>query len=324
MENFAMSDGDSDLRRIGRRAFLKQGTLVLTTAAAGCSQQQSGEIPLPKELKEFEEKSAVVEAPRKSIRFGLMSDLHHADKPEFETRFYRETLEKLDEASTEFLVSQIDFAVELGDFIDAADSVEAQLGYLKTINDKFSTVADERHYVLGEHCVDMLNKAEFLAAVEQKESYYSFDRDRFHFIVLDACFRQDGDPFGRKNSSWADSNIPPKEIEWLRRDLDSTRKRTIVFVHQRLDTHSNFGVKNAPEVRRILEASDNVLAVFQGHSHDNDLTDIGGIHYCTLRAMVEGSGAENNGYSVVEIARDGTIEVQGFRLQSEYKWIRFI
>ena len=37
-----------------------------------------------------------------------------------------------------------------------------------------------------------------------------------------------------------------------------------------------------------------------------DRTNIGGIHYCTLVAMVEGSGEENSGYSTMDIFDDGT------------------
>jgi alkaline phosphatase len=70
----------------------------------------------------------------------------------------------------------------------------------------------------------------------------------------------------------------------------------------------------------VLEASGKVLAVFQGHSHNNDYNDIAGIHYCTLVAMVEGSGPENNGYSVMNLASDGTIRIQGFRKQADYEW----
>lgn len=119
---------------------------------------------------------------------------------------------------------------------------------------------------------------------------------------------------------WTDANIPAAEIEWLQTDLRETDKKVIVFAHQRLDVSNNHGVKNCPDVRRILEASGKVLAVFQGHSHRNDLNEIGGIHYCTLVAMVEGSGAENNGYSVMDIARDGAIRLTGFRKQENYRW----
>ena len=34
----------------------------------------------------------------------------------------------------------------------------------------------------------------------------------------------------------------------------------------------------------------------------------------------EGSGAKSNGYSVMRIADDGTIQLAGFRKQNDYKW----
>ena len=93
-----------------------------------------------------------------------------------------------------------------------------------------------------------------------------------------------------------------------------------MFAHQRLDVGNHYGVKNAAEVRGVLEASRNVLAVFQGHSHANDHKEIEGIHYCTLVAMVEGPVASANGYSIVEIDNGGTIRISGFRKQASYAW----
>jgi alkaline phosphatase len=253
---------------------------------------------------------------------GLVTDLHYADKAPAGTRHYWETLSKLEEAATKFAEDRPTFVVELGDLIDAADSVDLEQRYLKTINGKFSAICKDRHYVLGNHCVDTLTKDEFLGGVQQEKSYYSFDRNGFHFVVLDSCFRSDGEPYGRKNFHWADANLPAAEIEWLKADLTATDKPVIVFAHQRLDVNNDHGVKNSADVRQILEASGRVLAVFQGHSHQNDLTEIGGIHYCTLVAMVEGSGTKNNGYSLMEIEPNGTIHLTGFRKQKSYDWER--
>jgi len=293
---------DEHSLRLGRRAFLQNGTVLLTAAVT------------------VNTSSLFADEGKERLRIGLITDLHHADKPSAGTRHYRETLGKLAEAATQFEKDKVNFVVELGDLIDAADSVETEQRYLKTINREFSAISKDRHYVLGNHCVDTLTKAEFLGGVEQEKSYYSFDRGDFHFVVLDACFRNDGEPYGRKNSMWNDANIPAAEVEWLQADLKSTSKKSIVFAHQRLDVSNDHGVKNCPEVQKILEESGKVLAVFQGHSHQNDLKDIGGIHYCTLVAMVQGSGAENNGYSVMEITKDGTILLSGFRKQNEYHW----
>jgi len=291
-----------EIQRLGRRAFLQNGSLLL--AATATIRPLFGDTPEP------------------SLRFGLVTDLHYADKSPGGSRNYRESVAKLAEAATEFQKSQIDFVVELGDLIDAAPSVDDELAYLKTINQKFSEIAKDRHYVLGNHCVDTLMKSEFLKAVGQEKSYYSFDRHGIHFIVLDACYCSDGTPYGRKNSLWNDANVPPEELDWLQNDLKKTSSPTIVFAHQRLDVSNSYGVKNNAAIRKALEASGRVLAVFQGHNHVNDLKEINGIHYCTLVAMVEGTGAESSGYSIATVGADGTIRVQGFRKHNGYEWVK--
>ena len=290
------------IQRISRRAFFRQGTLLLTATASATS----GPSPL------FAEPSG------KRLKIGLITDLHHADKPVNGTRYYQETLGKLDEAAYRFEKEEIDFVVELGDLIDESDTVASELRYVKEVNKEFSAISKDRHCVLGNHCVYTLTKEEFLGGVEQQKSYYSFDRGNFHFVILDACFRIDGQPYGRKNFDWKESTVPALELDWLQTDLNSTK--TVVFAHQRLDVTGNFGVKNAVVVRKVLENSGKVIAVFQGHSHENDLKEVGGIHYCTLRAMVEGSGPDNNGYSTVELTSDANIRLTGFRKQKQYDW----
>jgi len=285
-----------------RRTFLQQGAVLLAGPTLA---------------------RAAIAAPNQSeqdllVKIGMVSDLHYADKPPAGSRCYRETLRKFEEAAKQFAEDDVDFVIELGDFIDAADSVETEKAYLTTITERFVATPGQHHYVLGNHCVQTLTKPEFLEVVGQPKSYYSFDVGGYHFVVLDACFRSDGEPYGRKNFNWTDSNIPAAEIEWLKADLEKTTHKTIAFVHQRLDLEGHYGVKNAAEVRRVLEQSGNVLGVFQGHYHRNDLKEIGGIRYCTLVAMVE--GADTNAYSVVDILPGDAIRITGFGTQSSYHW----
>lgn len=285
---------------LGRRAFLINGTLTL---AAGTI------CPRVLAVQKFQPKLCI----------GLVTDLHYADKPPAGSRHYRESLAKLDAAAVQFQKDQISVLVELGDLIDAADTVEKEQNYLKTINEKFSKICKNRHYVIGNHCVDTLKKEEFLAGVGQEKTYYSFDQEGIHFIVLDSCFRSDGVAYERKNFQWTDANIPQAELEWLKEDLKSNDKPVIVFAHQRLDVSNNHGVKNNKQIRNLLESSGNVIAVFQGHSHKNDLNTIGGIHYCTLVAMVEGKGLINNGFSTLNIDEQGNVQLTGFEKQQSRK-----
>ncbi len=293
--------------QLGRRALLRNGALLLTGAALTRADRQLmlADDPLAERV----------------VRGAMVTDLHYADKPPAGSRHYRETLDKLAEATQEFAAWKPQFVVEMGDLIDAADDVETEQDFLRTVTAAFTKLPGDKHYVLGNHCVYSLTKDEFLTSVQQPKSYYSFDVAGVHFIVLDSCFRSDGEPYGRKNFAWTDPNIPAAEVAWLREDLADNANNTVVFAHQRLDVGSPYGVKNAGEIRSILETAGNVRAVFQGHSHKNDYREINGIHYCTLVAMVEGSGPEKNGYSTLEISAAGNIRVQGFRQQKSHQWI---
>ena len=59
---------------------------------------------------------------------------------------------------------------------------------------------------------------------------------------------------------------------------------------------------------------------FKAIATKNELNEIAGIRYCTMVAMVEGTGAENNGYSTIEILPEGSILVHGFRKQESRQW----
>ncbi len=284
-------------RNFSRRAILKGGLLCLASGHIGSMLAETpGSLP--------------------AAWIGLLTDIHYGDKAPVGTRYYRESLGKMEEAVGAFNKERPDFVVQLGDLIDHADSVEQELAWLGEIEKRFAATESPRHYVLGNHCVETLTKAEFAAHTgAAKTAHYSFDQAGIHFVILDACYRSDGEPYGRKNSDWQDANVPPAELEWLREDLTKNSAPVVVFAHQRLDVAGKHSVRNAEAVRELLEAGGHTLAVFQGHSHKNDYQQIYGIHYVTHVAMIEGSGPENSGYSFLEILADHSLRLRGFRRQ---------
>lgn len=257
------------------------------------------------------------ESSKPLFRIGMVTDLHYADKDPVGTRFYKEALEKLDAAVAFFNQEKATFVVELGDFIDLAPTVEIEIEWLKTMEKHFSPLTMPRHYVLGNHCCHALTKEEFVANTgANKDHHYSFEQQGIRFIILDACFRSDGVDYQRKNFEWSDANIPTNQLQWLQKQLEESNGPVIILAHQRLDGANNFSVKNSAEVRKILEKSGKVLAVFQGHSHKNDYLQIAGIHYCTLVAMIEGSGKQNSGYTLLDIMPDHSLRLHGFLNQT--------
>jgi len=254
------------------------------------------------------------------VRFGLVTDAHFADVAPMGSRHYRESLAKMTECVELMNDKQVDFLIELGDFKDQDKPVSEKdtLKYLETIEQIFKQFKGPRYHVLGNHDVDSISKEQFLAhventGIERKSGYYSFDSNEVHFVVLDANYRADGSDYDHGNFDWTDTNIPPEELDWLRSDLAATSRPVIVFVHQQLDGEGSHYIRNASEVRKTLEDNKNVLAVFQGHNHAGHYSFMENIHYYTLKAMVEGTGDENNSYAIVEVYNSQDIVVSAYR-----------
>ncbi len=254
-----------------------------------------------------------------AVRFGIVTDSHYADVPPRGNRYYRESLCKMEECVDVMNREEVDFLIELGDLKDQDKSPkeEKTLSYLRTIEGAFQEFDGPTYHVPGNHDFDSLSKEQFLSAVEntgvdEGSTYYSFDAEGLHCIVLDANFRADGTPYDHGNFGWTDANIPPEELEWLESDLGAADSPAVVFIHQQLLGHDAHTVNNADRVRSLLGASGKVRAVFQGHYHPGDYAEKDGIHYYTLRAMVDGSGEEQNAYGVVGAGSD-SIVVTGLR-----------
>jgi predicted phosphodiesterase len=265
------------------------------------------------------------------LRFGIIADLHYADIDPSGARSYRESLAKLEECIRVMNDQKADFLVELGDFKDQDKVNPAEgktLAYLMRIEAVFAKFDGPRYHVLGNHDVDSISKSQFSkvaqnSGVPPDRSYYSFSVRGVRFIVLDANFRSDGTPHDHGHFNWEDAYIPAVELNWLRQELASSSRPAVIFIHHQLDGEGAYYVKNAAEVRRALESSGKVLAVIQGHRHEGQLNIMNHILFYTLKAAVEGSGAGNNSYALVEIDRDFNMAITGFRKAVSIKLPRY-
>lgn len=248
----------------------------------------------------------------KNISIGIITDVHYTDRERIGNRYCRDSLSKVREAIQAFEALKPSFIIHLGDFIDSGEIHGHEIDYLQTIDSEYKKFNGEKHYVIGNHDVADLSKDQFLD-ICGKGRHYSFDREGFHFIILDACYNEDESDYDSGNFDWIESYIPIFEQEWLKLDIENTEKMIFIFIHQRLDDEKNVhGVKNAIPIRKILEESGKVIAVFQGHDHQGEYRLINGIHYLTFQAVVEGERIENNAYSLIQIKDDGTAIIKCF------------
>ncbi|WP_225444054.1 metallophosphoesterase family protein [Echinicola arenosa] len=265
------------------------------------------------------------------LRIGLVTDSHYADAAPKGTRYYRESLAKMQEFVEVMNQEKVDFVIHLGDFKDQDEQQreEDTLKFLKDLEQVYAKFDGPRYHCLGNHDVDSIRKEQFLAHVENTgvqsgKSYYSFDHKGVHFIVLDANFHRDGrDHYYKEGADWQDPNIPETELEWLKSDLQATQLPTVVFCHHPLFRYDHGGsqmhVSNYQEVSKLLVEPGKVMAVFQGHVHEESFAQEHGIHYVTQYAMVDGSGSDNSSFSIIEIDHGG-IEVLGYKRASSVKF----
>ena len=129
---------------------------------------------------------------------------------------------------------------------------------------------------------------------------YVIEKEECIFIILDANYRSDYRCFDEAGVVWTDSNLPPKQVEFLEKQLEKSKKPVIVLVHENLDptVDKNHIIKNAEQIRKIIKESNKVKMVIQGHYHCGKSSVIDGIPYITLGAMCE---AKENPYKIIEI-----------------------
>ncbi len=226
------------------------------------------------------------------LTLGIVTDLHFGPEARFQGKLRKLTHQAGDLARA-FVRSmndevKPDLVVNLGDDIED-ESREADLrrygecqGILRGANAELLNVA-------GNHDLIYMNRDD-LARFWQREGplYYSLDRGGFHFVVLCTLERKD-----------VEVRLPETQLAWLRDDLAKGSAPTVVFMHhpaseQELEEsrwwpgRSHLAlVKERAELRRILETSGRVRAVFNGHLHWNHLDVIGGIPYVTVQSLIE-------------------------------------
>ena len=258
------------------------------------------------------------------LRFGIITDLHYAQKDMAINRYYRQSIDKLRDAVEVFNRSHLDFVIELGDLkdMDKTHDRATTLRFLDEVEGELQRFKGKVFHVLGNHDMDCISKADFLAHTSNPGrakgcSYYSFKRRRLKFIVLDGNFNEDLTPYDKGNFDWKKAYIPPEELDWLKKELSEGKQQVVVFCHQLLDSFSEVTpsvcIGNAPEVVETLEASGRVLAVFQGHHHAGHYSKRNGIHYWTMKGLIEGEYPAHNSYAIAELnVMRGDIRIQGF------------
>lgn len=248
-----------------------------------------------------------------TLTLGFVTDLHfgpaayHDGKLRKLTHHAAELTRGVVKAMNESV--RPDILVNLGDDIED-ESREADLARYTECQDILRTATCELLNVAGNHDTIHLTRDD-LTRIWKHEGplFYSLDRGGHHIAVLHTIERKD-----------QDVRIPHAQLEWLAADLARTSLPVLVLMHhsaseQDLDDSFWFKglahlalVEERAELRKILEESKKVRAVFNGHVHRNHLDVINGIPYVTFQSLIENLDEDAPGrpaaaYAVAKVDR---------------------
>jgi Icc protein len=174
------------------------------------------------------------------------------------------------------------------------------------------------HHVPGNHDTWLVDPDALASLWNTPQAYYSVDVGDVHVVVL---YTEAIEP--RSMTTY----VPHAQLVWLIDDLAATDKPIIICSHYSLadqDLRGNFWFEGLPEeclvqnradVRRVIASAGNVVAVFNGHLHWNNVTHHDGIPYISIQSLtqdLDGSGTPANAHAEVTI--DGGflwVEVMG-------------
>ncbi len=274
---------------------------------------------------------------RRSVRFAYLGDTHiTADTKPMEAiaRCLHQAQNQADKPQ---------FVLHGGDVI--MDALAQDRAKVKAQWDAWHTVmrADNSlpvEYCIGNHDVwgfegaknDPLYGKKW--AVEQMRisgRYRSFDRNGWHFIILDST---QPIPEGNPNAGrWYTAHLDAEQIDWLKADLAKTDPKTPILLLSHIPIlsatafYDKSNVKNgswqipgswnhtdAVDLVELFYQYPNVKAALSGHMHLLDRVDYNGVAYL-CNGAVSGNWWKSDtyhqtkaGYALIDLYDDGTIE----------------
>lgn len=196
------------------------------------------------------------------IKIGVFADCQYCDCETAGTRFYRNSLEKLDDCINQFNTNkELDFIVGLGDLIDR------NISSFDSVNSILSKSKKEVYHVIGNHdlSVDKRQFENVPGKLNLKETWYSVSKKDWRFIFLngnDITFHSNNKETvkeaekitaklkteGKPNYFDWNGGIGQAQLKWLEKELQKAsdiKQKVAVFAttHSCHLKHTRYGIR---------------------------------------------------------------------------------
>ncbi|MBT3194094.1 MAG: hypothetical protein HN341_16240 [Verrucomicrobia bacterium] len=254
--------------------------------------------------------------------FGAIADCQYCNVPDNGgVRKYRLSVEKLQACVEHFNTLDLAFVTHLGDFIDK------DFASFDAVGPIFEKLKAPRYHVLGNHDFSVADdlKHKVVAKLGMDSRYYDFKVKGWRYVVLDGndisfhAYPSDSTEYAKAVAYYEQNKITspkwngavgPEQILWLRNVLEKAaqqNEKVILFCHFPIFPENKHNLWNAEEIIALLEQYPCVKAYINGHNHQGNYGTKNGIHYLTLKGMVD---TEQTSYAVISTT-ENTIHVAG-------------
>jgi len=265
------------------------------------------------------------------LRIGIMADMQYADKTDHGTRFYHNSLMKVDTAVEFFNRNKVDFSMILGDLVDEGPKD------LPLLLEHLSPLKKTSYCLLGNHDYVNVPKPDLLhSTFGMPDKYYAFTKGKWRFVFLNtnalseyattakSAERSEWKSLvdslqasGRKNTQPWNGGVDHKQLLWLQNELIKAQKNkehVIVLTHHPLLPENGYETLNNRQVLALLYKFPEVKLVLSGHNHKGNFVQENNIPFVTMEGMIETPAS--NAYGLLELySKEIKIKGQG-RLSS--------
>ncbi|MBZ4189443.1 metallophosphoesterase [Niabella beijingensis] len=253
------------------------------------------------------------------IRFGLIADIQYANADTRGTRFYRNSLKKLDDCIRDLNRQQVQFSLNLGDITDRnPEDLDPVLEVLKKSETKIYTTPGNHDYK------GIRNNNVLYRKLDMPAEYYAFKKGNWRFIMLntnevaaysnvtgtwkekelDAMIRKIKAANGH-NAEEYNGGISSKQLKWLQQQLQQAGKKgeqVLIFSHHPFGCADGLTALNDKEVITLVSKFSCVKALIAGHHHAGTFCEINNIPCIVAEGMIE--TADQNSYGLIELYAD--------------------
>ena len=254
---------------------------------------------------------------------GVIADCQYCSDPGEGVRKYAASEGKLQQCVGHLNTMKLEYVVHLGDFIDR------DFESFDVVKPIYKQLKMPKYHVLGNHDFSVADdkKKDIPQTMGLTARYYDFKANGWRFVVLDGndvsfhAYPEHSDKYKEAVKYYEDQQIKSpkwngaigeKQLKWLNNVLKKASgagEKVVLYCHFPVYPEgNNHNLWNSNEIIEILEAHSCVKAYINGHNHAGNYGIKEGIHYLTMKGMVD---TEETSYAVIKV-KDDRLEIKGF------------